>query len=362
MIKRIKLFDPKIDESESRIINRTLSSHFWASGEGVQNVAKFEKKFRNYIGSDECIAVNSGTAALNLALSAAKIENTEVILPSLTFVSTANAVMINGAKPVFADVDPINLCIDPQSIKKLITKKTSVILPVHFAGMPCALNEIINICKEKNLTLVEDAAHAVGSKYDNKRIGRHGDFVCFSFHPVKNLAMPTGGIISINHKNYKKINRYLKAMRWCGITDRKGSLYDVKDLGNNYYMNEFSAAIGLMQLKKINKMNNRRKEIAKRYDTEITIEKKIPFRKYCSYHIYWILVKNRRNFMKMMTNNRVETGIHYKPIHSFSLYKNSTKLPITEKISKQIVSIPMHANISDDNADRIIRLVNKFAK
>ena len=183
MIKRIKLFDPKIDESESRIINRTLSSHFWASGEGVQNVAKFEKKFRNYIGSDECIAVNSGTAALNLALSAAKIENTEVILPSLTFVSTANAVMINGAKPVFADVDPINLCIDPQSIKKLITKKTSVILPVHFAGMPCALNEIINISKEKNLILVEDAAHAVGSKYKNKRIGRHGDFVCFSSIP-----------------------------------------------------------------------------------------------------------------------------------------------------------------------------------
>ena len=209
MSKPIKLFDPKIDDSEKRIINKVLYSHFWASGEGTNYVRQFENKFTEYIDSDDCVSVNSGTAALNLALSAAKIENTEVILPSLTFVSTANAVMINGAKPVFADIDPINLCINPQSIKKLITKKTSAILPVHFAGMPCALNEIINICKEKNLTLVEDAAHAVGSKYKNKRIGRHGDFVCFSFHPVKNLAMPTGGIISINHKNHKKIRRYL---------------------------------------------------------------------------------------------------------------------------------------------------------
>ena len=361
MSKPIKLFDPKIDDSEKRIINKVLYSHFWASGEGTNYVRQFENKFTEYIDSDDCVSVNSGTAALNLALSAAKIENTEVILPSLTFVSTANAVMINGAKPVFADIDPINLCINPQSIKKLITKKTSAILPVHFAGMPCALNEIINICKEKNLTLVEDAAHAVGSKYKNKRIGRHGDFVCFSFHPVKNLAMPTGGIISINHKNHKKIRRYLEAMRWCGITDRKGPFYDVKDLGNNYYMNEFSAGIGLMQLKKINKMNDRQKEIAKKYDTEITIEKKIPFSKDCSYHIYWILVKNRSRFMKMMAENGVETGIHYKPVHNLTLYKNSSKLPITEKISKQIVSIPVHSNLSNYEVDKIIRLVNKFS-
>ena len=360
MSKPIKLFDPKIDNSEKRIINKVLQSHLWASGSGTNYVQQFENEFSRYTNSDDCVSVNSGTAALNLALSAAKIKNTEVILPSLTFVSTANAVMINGGKPIFADVDPTNLCIDPQSIKKLITKKTSTILPVHFAGMPCGLNEITNICKEKNLTLVEDAAHAVGSKYENKRIGGHGDFVCFSFHPVKNLAMPTGGIISINHKNHKKISKYLKAMRWCGITDRKGSFYDVKELGNNYYMNEFSAAIGLMQLKKVNMMNDRRQEIAKRYDTEITIEKKIPFRKYCSYHIYWILVKNRNRFMKIMAENGVETGVHYRPVHNFTFYKNSSRLPITDKISKQIVSIPVHSNLSDGEVDKIIKLVTKF--
>ena len=150
-------------------------------------------------------------------------------------------------------------------------------------------------------------------------------------------------------------------MRWCGITDRKGSFYDVKELGNNYYMNEFSAAIGLMQLKKVNRMNDRRQEIAKRYDTEITIEKKIPFRKYCSYHIYWILVKNRNRFMKIMAENGVETGVHYRPVHNFTFYKNSSRLPITDKISKQIVSIPIHPNLSNYEVGKIIRLVNKFS-
>ena len=219
-LSKIKLFDPFIDYKEEQIIKKVLKSHFWASGTGTGNVLKFERFFRKYIGSNDCIAVNSGTSALNLALSLQNIKNKEVILPSLTFVSTVNAVIINGGIPIFVDIDPKTLCLDHSKIKKLISKKTGVILPVHFAGMPCNLDQISKICRNNNLVLVEDAAHAAGSSYKKKKIGKHGMAVCFSFHPIKNLAMPTGGLISINHKNHKKIRKTLESRRWCGIDNR----------------------------------------------------------------------------------------------------------------------------------------------
>ena len=183
------------------------------------------------------------------------IKNKEVIIPSLSFVSTANAVIENGGIPKFVDIDEKTLCMDPEKILKVISKKTKVILPVHFGGLTSNLGEISKLCKEHKIALVEDAAHAAGSLHLNKKIGSHGELVCFSFHPVKNLAMPTGGLISINTKNHKKIKKILKEKRWCGISDRKGDDYDVKNIGWNYYMNEFSAAIGIEQLKKLDKTN-----------------------------------------------------------------------------------------------------------
>jgi len=360
MKKQIKLFAPSVGKDEEIAVKQTLQSHFWASGAGTGKVSQFEKKFKKYVKSKEAVAVNSGTSALNLALSLLNVKNKEIILPSLSFVSTANAVLLNGAKPVFVDVDPINLCIDPEHIKKSITKKTKVILPVHFGGMPCDLNKITELCKENKLTLVEDAAHAAGASYKNQKIGSHGQAVCFSFHPVKNLAMPTGGLISINHKNYKKIRKTLLSRRWCGITNRKDAFYDVQELGWNYYMNEFSAAIGLIQLQKLDKMNNYRRKIAHEYDKKINLENKIPYSKECSYHLYWICVKNRESFRKKLKNVGIETGIHYKPIHTMSLYNFRKKLVNTERISKQIVSIPMHPNLSKGDVEKIIFYVNKF--
>lgn len=360
MQTKIKLFDPYIDISEETALINTLKSHFWASGAGIGNVQKFEKLFQKFVGSKSCIAVNSGTAALNLAMSLLDVKNKEVILPSLTFVSAAHAVILNGGKPVFVDVDPNTMCIDPEQIKKSITSKTKVILPVHFAGMPCNMKEILKICKNYNLNLIEDAAHAAGSKFEKKRIGSHGMAVCFSFHPVKNLAMPTGGLISLNHSNYKKMRETLLSRRWCGITNRKGTMYDIKEIGNNYYMNEFSAVIGITQLKKLDKMNSIRRKIAKIYDNEILVNKKIPFNKDCSYHIYWILVKNRNKFIKKMSSSGIEVGIHYKPIHTMSLYRTKYDLPITKKVGQTIVSLPIHANLKEHDIDRIIRSVNRF--
>jgi|TARA_B110000495_G_C22984036_1_gene578797 perosamine synthetase len=362
MVKKIKLFDPVIGKDEEKSVIKVLKSKFWASGAGVGNVKKFEDKFKQFVKADQCIAVNSGTAALNLSLSLIDVKNCEVILPSLSFVSTANAIIINGGKPVFVDIDKKTLNIDPEKIQNAITKKTKAIIPVHFGGLSCNLQKINSLAKKYNLKIIEDAAHAVGSMYNNKNIGSNGFAVCFSFHPAKNLAMPVGGIIAINHKQHKRSTELLKAKRWCGITNRINSDYEVKEIGNNYYMNEFSAAIGLVQLNKLRKLNKIRKSIAKKYSEEIQLDAKMPYDNNCSYHLYWILVKNRNELRQIMVNSGIETGIHYKPIHSFKYYKNGTSLPITEIIGKQIVTIPIHPNLKNNEINRIINLVNKFAK
>ena len=361
-MKKIKLFDPVIGKNEENAIIKILHSHNWASGAGGGSVYQFEKKFSDFLGTKNCISVNSGTAALHLGLSLFDIKDKEVILPSLSFISTAHAIIYNGGIPVFVDVDPKTLCIDPKEIEKAITKNTRVILPVHLGGIPCDLQKISKISKKFGLSIVEDAAHAAGAKYDGKKIGNHGNCVCFSFHPVKNLAMPSGGAITINSKNNKQFSKILKSKRWAGITGRKGSSYDVSSLGWNYYMNEFSAAIGIEQLKKLDKTNFQRKKIGKRYSKELEIEEKMPFDENGSYHFYWIQVKNRKNFMKKMSENKIETGIHYNPIHKMSLYNSKTILPITEKSGNRIVSLPTHPNLTDNDLNRIIKIVNKFAK
>ena len=361
MKKKIKLFDPVIDKSEEKSIVKVLRSKFWASGSGTGNVKIFENDFKNYVGSNDCVAVNSGTSALNLALSLTDIKNKEVIVPSLTFVSTIHAIKLNGGKPVFVDVDKKSLCIDTEQIIQSISNKTKVILSVHFGGMPCDLNKITKICKDYNLIQIEDAAHAAGSAYQNQKIGTHSTAVCFSFHPAKNLAMPTGGLISLNGKSSKKFKKILDSRRWCGITNRNDSFYDVDEMGWNYYMNEFSAVIGIIQLKKLDRLNKKRKKIAKLYSEKINLEQKMMFDENCSYHLYWIQVKDRNQFRKKMDDIGIETGIHYRPVHTFSMYETNRLLPVTEKAGNEIVSIPIHPNLSYDEIHKIITAVNNFS-
>jgi perosamine synthetase len=358
--KIIKLFDPVIDSKEQISIKKVLDSHNWASGTGGNLVQKFETSFKNYVGATNCIAVNNGTAALHLALSMLDIKNKEVILPSLSFVSTAHAVLYNGGIPKFAEINSDTLCIDPNSVENLITKKTRVILPVHFAGLSCDLDSLNMLSEKYGVHIIEDAAHAAGTSFNNKKIGSHSNMVCFSFHPAKNIGTPGGGMIAINSKSISKYNE-LKSKRWCGISNRKNHSYDVNHLGWNFYMNEFSAAIGIEQLKKLENHNLKRKKAAKRYFEEIYLEKKMPFDLNSSYHFYWIRVKNRSKFMREMYENGVETGVHYKPIHMMNLYKTKVTLPITENIGKEIVSLPTHPNLSKENVTKIIKLINKFS-
>lgn len=360
MTNVIKLFDPYVGKEEEKILVKSLKSNFWASGAGNGNVLQFEKNFQRYSNSKTCVAVNNGTSALHLALSLANIKNKEVIVPSMSFVSSAHAILYNGGKPVFCDVNPKTLCLDPKNVEKLITKKTAAILPVHFGGMACDLDKLNKIAKQNNIPVIEDAAHAAGTKFKGKMIGSHSFACCFSFHPVKNLAMPTGGAITLNSSKYITQKNILNSRRWCGISNRKGATYNIDQLGWNFYMNEFSASIGLVQLKKLNRANNLRKKIAKQYFKEIQCINKMPFNSECSYHLYWIHVDNRKKFMKSMLENKIQTGIHYLPIHKMKYYSSKSKLPVTEHSGKHIVTLPIHPNLTNNEVDKIIKFTNKF--
>jgi len=265
----------------------------------------------------------------------------------MSFVSTANAILYNGGKPVFADVDEETLCLSIDVLNK-ITEKTAAIIPVHFGGYPCRIR--------LDIPIIEDAAHAAGGLIEGEKIGSHGTAVCFSFHPIKNLAMPSGGAIALNDVEEEDIKK-LKARRWCGITNRDGMKYQVKELGWNYYMDEISAAIGIEQLKKLDDHNLRRYEIAERYHDEIAKCISMPINSFCSYHLYWIRVKGRRKFIQKMQNHDIEVGIHYMPIDHFKLYKKAY-LPITDKVAPEIVSLPIHPGMSDDMVSRVIKVAN----
>ncbi len=358
----IKLFDPNFSEEEERSINEVLHSRFWASGAGTGKVAEFEEEFNAYIGSNCCVALNSGTAALHLAILQLDVKDKEVLVPSLTFVSTIHAILYGGGKPLFVDVEEKTLCIDVADLERKISKKTALIIPVHLGGIPCDLNEITRIAKDLKIPIVEDAAHACGSNYDGRKIGAHSDLVCFSFHPVKNLSMPTGGAITLNGDKVDERKNIMKSLRWCGIDERNGIFYDVPRIGWNYYMNEFSAAVGLVQLKKLDLMNARRKHIAKMYHENISADHKMPFSDCCCYHLYWIRVKNRLEFIKQLNASGIEVGVHYKPVHMMKMYNSNLTLEKTEKIWPEIVSLPMHCNLTDTEVEYIIKKVNQFSR
>ena len=360
--KKISLFLPDFNNDEIRAATKTLRSGFWASGGGTNKVLEFETKFKKFIGAKDCVAVDSGTAALHLALSMTNLKNKEVLVPSFTFASTVNAILYNGGKPVFVDIDPNTLNIDIQDLENKITKKTSLILPVYYAGLHSSIKQVQKISKNYNLEVVSDAAHACGANFNQKKIGTEFDYVCFSFHPVINLAMPKGGMIALNGKNHSSIKKKLNSLRWCGISDRNGPFYDISLLGFNYYMEEISASIGLSQLKKLNSMNARRIKIAKRYFKELEISHKMPITNDSCYHLYWIIVKNRKKFREFMFEKGIETGIHYPSVHLMSLYRKKIKLPITEKISQDIVTLPIRSNLDDTSLNYIIKTANSYFK
>ena len=374
-MKKIKLFDPVIGISEEREIIKTLRSGFWASGSGNGKVQKFERKISKYLGSDQCIAVNSGTAALNLALSLFDLKNKDVILPSMSFISTAHAIIENGGNPIFVEVEPETLCIDPSQIYKSITKKTAAIIPVHFGGNPCDMDEIKTIANHFKLKIIEDAAHALPSFYNNNKIGTLSDAVCFSFYATKTLTTGEGGMVTTNNS---KIAEKIKIQRLHGISSdawkRYGQnsdwYYEVVDLGYKYNTTDIQASIGIIQLEKLEWMRDERKKIAEKYKNAFA--GRLNFinennQNKSSWHLFVIKIGNRDELHQKLKEKGISTSVHFIPIHKHPYYKNrfsfnNEQFPVANIVFEQSLSLPIYPGLGELEVEYIIKYVLEYAE
>ncbi len=361
---------PSIGREELEEVGKVFETGWLGLGSVVK---EFEEEVKKFIGAEYVVAVNTGTSALHLALEAIGVgRGDEVLLPSLTFVATAQAVTMLGAKPVFCDVRDGDLNIDPEDIRKKITDKTKAIIPVHYRGQPCEMDEILEIATEYNLRIVEDAAHAFGSKYKGKKIGSFGDIVCFSFDPIKNITCGEGGAIIVREEElyHKLVNKRMLGMgadAWSRYKEKRTFTYDVAEQGYRYHMSNINAAIGLVQLKKYKKLNNRKIEVAKRYDEYFSNIDGINLLKtdYDSIGLFTYIVraKKRDNLMEFLKSKDIGSGIHYTPVHYFTYYKKyATRLPVTERVAEEIITLPCFPDIKDEEVERVINAISEFYK
>lgn len=358
----IPIASPIIEEEEIEEVVKVMKTGFIAEG---PKVAEFEAKFADYVSAKYGIATNSGTAALHVALLAGGIgEGDEVITSPFTFAATGNSILYTGAKPVFVDIDPITYNIDPSKIEEAITDKTKAIMPVHLYGQACNTDEINKIAKKYDLLVIEDAAQAHGSIFNGKDVGNLGDMACFSFYPTKNMTTAEGGIITTNDKDLAEKCRVFRAH---GEIER----YKQVVLGYNFRMTDIGAAIGVAQLKKIDKFNEARQSNAEYLSKKIKDINgiKAPLIGEGASHVfhqYTIFVENgkRDELVKFLNDNDIGTGIHYPiPIYKQELYEKlgyDGNCPIAEEAAKSVISLPIHPRISKSDLDTIAEVLKKF--
>ena len=369
-----------VGEDDVKAVSEVLTSDLITCG---PMVAKLEKELAKYCEAKYAVAVSNGTAALHCACIAAGLkEGDEVITTPLTFAASANCVRYVGATPVFADINPETYNIDPESIRAHITPKTKAVIAVDFTGQ-CVENEAIRaICDEYNLIFIEDAAHAIGSIYDGKKVGSLADMTCFSFHPVKTITCGEGGAVTTNNEElYKKI----VLAHTHGITHDEELMeeaphegiwyYEQISLGYNYRLTDFQAAMLSSQLKKLDDFKAKRKRIVAKYNdafkdlSGIIVQKEIEKSDTCR-HLYIIRLDldklncTRREFFDAMSAENVQCQIHYVPVYWFPYYKHlgykEGLCPNAEEVYKGILSIPLYPSLSDSDVDDVIEAVKKL--
>lgn len=372
---------PMVTEQEVMAVEEVIRSCWIGTG---PKVAEFEDRFRSYLGCKHAVAVNSCTAALHLAMVASGIgPGDEVIVPAMTFCATANAVIHTGAQPVFADVDYPDCCIDPSEVEKRITERTKAIVPVHFAGRPCNMNALEKIAREHGLLLIEDAAHAIESSYQGRKIGTIGDMTCFSFYVTKNLFTGEGGLIGTdNDELAAKVKTYaLHGMTkdaWRRYSDSGYCHYQVVFPGYKYNMTDMQAALGLAQLPRLDAMHQRRQEVWRRYSSAF---RGLPLRlptppssnERHSYHLYTILLDtemlscDRDTFLGALQEENIGTGVHYIALHLHPYYRETygfapDDFPNARRISERTLSLPLSAKLTDDDVEDVVSAVYKCVK
>lgn len=354
----IPIAKPLIGDEEKRVVAEVLGSGVIAQGKKVE---EFEKAFAAYCGTRHAVAVNSGTAALHVAMLAAGIgPGDEVITTPFSFIATANAILFCGAKPVFADIDGKTFNIDPEAVKEKITKRTKAIEPVHLFGQPCDMKAIRGIAKDANLLVIEDACQAHGAECDGKRVGSIGDAGAFSFYPTKNMTTSEGGMITTDDDKIAEMSR---------IYRNHGQIEKYKHsyLGYNFRMTDIQAAIGVEQLKKLDGFNKRRIENAE-YLSERLKGINVPFtakRVKHVYHQYTITVDKRDAAVKKLNEAGIGTGVYYPiPINEQVFYTGlgyKADTPVSSEVAKKVVSLPIHPAIGRQELDFIAKKVRESA-
>ena len=375
MERKIPLSDIDLDEEEIEEVMKVLKSKWLSMGPVTQ---RFEEDFANFLGVKHAFAVANGTAALHIAHKVLGIkEGDEVIVPSLTFVATANAALYCSAKPVFADITSLdNFNVSPDDILEKITNKTKVITIVHYGGYPCDMNAIMEIANDYNLKVIEDAAHAPGAEYHERKCGTIGDVGCFSFFANKNLVTGEGGMVITNDDVLAEKIRIMRSHGMTTLTwDRhKGHAhsYDVVDIGFNYRINEMTSALGLVQLKKLDGNNEKRRKIVEEYRKKMKAISKIsvPFKDHKekpSYHIFPILLSedvSRDEFMDRLKEQGIQTSMHYPPIHLFTYYRKifgfeKRMLGKTEFVGNHEVTLPLHPMMNEEDVEYVINRIRE---
>lgn len=376
----LPFYVPDIGEEEVEAVREVLLSGWITTGPVTES---FERKITELVGAKFALAVNSCTAGLHLALLALGVgPGDEVIIPSFTFAATANVVLHVGAKPVFADIKEDSLTLDPKDVERKITKRTKVIIPVHFAGFPADMDDLLGIKVKKGIFIVEDAAHALGSVYEGIPIGSIGDITVFSFHAVKNLTTAEGGMITTDNPVLNERMRVLSLHgltrdAWLRYRANGASSYQVIRAGYKYNMPDVLAAIGLAQLRKFKANQRKRKILARRYLEGL---KGIPGLKLPpvprdplmvhAWHLFVIRITegteiSRDEFVSQLSEFRIGTSIHFQPLHLEPLYRKTlgTKedsLPVTEKVGKEVVSLPFYPRLSEEDQDYVMESIKKI--
>jgi len=371
----VPYFIPSINQQDKKVVTKVLDQRWLTNGPILK---KFEDNFKQFSKTNFAIGTNSATSALHMSIRALNIgTDDEVIVPTFTFVATANAVEFCGAKPVLVDVDYETFNILPQEIEKKINKKTKAIIIVHYGGQSCDMNAILKISKKHNIPVIEDCAHALGSTFKMKLCGSFGVTGCFSFYPTKIITTGEGGMVTTNDKNiYKKILMLRSHAMSILPTDREKTgqwKYDVTDLGYNYRLDEIHSALGLSQLKRIKQFNKKRIRLANEYNKRLKKIKGIfipKVEKNCNhiYHLYTIKIGKdfeltRDELFQRLHKSKIGTSVQYIPLHLMSYFKKEYKNKINQfsnsnRLKNEVLSLPIYPDMTIKQLEYVISKIS----
>ena len=371
MAERIPICRPVFGDEELEALRQTLGSGWVGCG---PRTAEFERRFAEYIGVEHAVALNSATAALHLAMLAAEVEGQEVLTTSMTFVSTNHAILHGGGRPVFCDIQPDTLNVDPREIERKITPTTRAIVVMHYGGHPCDMDPILEVARAHGLWVIEDTAQGCGAAYRGRKLGSMGDMGCFSFQATKNLTTGDGGMVATDDE---ALAARIRKLRWVGISRptwerfRPGRpprswMYEVEEIGFKYEMNDVAAALGLVQLGKLEQANAERRRLLARYrqafDGLDGVEL-VASRQYARSACYNAVIKvdARDELYEHLHRHGIDSNVHYYPNHLLPVYRPyTTRLPVTEAEWQRILSIPLYPGLRDEDQDRVVQCVAEF--